>query len=153
MCSSDLNSFSNRNKLYLHLLCYIKHQFYYRHDVLVDIFLKSTHTAVNSAKNKLHDFEKENRSERNKAIRNLSSTNKESRELIEKITKVLKSPILSEPGKLTKIEALVDDYNNQNTLLEKERIMLLEKSLDKISSNQTYFDALESASIKLQHNV
>ena len=151
--TSQLNSFSNRNKLYLHLLCYIKHQFYYRHDVLVDIFLKSTHTAVNSAKNKLHDFEKENRSERNKAIRNLSSNNKESRELIEKITKVLKSPILSEPGKLTKIEALVDDYNNQNTLLEKERIMLLEKSLDKISSNQTYFDALESASIKLQHKV
>ena len=151
--TSQLNSFSDKNKLYLHLLCYIKHQFYHRHDVLVDIFLKSTHTAVNYAKNKLHDIEKENRSERNKAIKNLSYTNKESRELIEKITEVLKSPILSESGKVAKIEALVDDYNNQNTILEKERIMLLEKSLDKISSNQTYFDALESASIKLQHKV
>lgn len=151
--TSQLNSFSDKNKLYLHLLCYIKHQFYYRHDVLIDIFLKSTNMAVNSAKNKLHDSEKENRSERNKAIKNLSSTNKESRELIEKITEILKSPILSESGKMAKIEALVNDYNSHNTLLEKERILLLEKSLDKISSNQTYFDALESASIKLQHKV
>ena len=151
--TSQLSSFSDKNKLYLYLLCYIKHQFYYRHDVLVDIFLKSTQSAVNFAKNKLHDFEKQNRSERNKAIKNLSSTNKEARELIEKITEILKSPILSEVGKISKIETLVGEYNNQNTLLEKERIILLEKSLDKISSNQTYFDALESASIKLQHRV
>ncbi len=151
--TSQLNSFSDKNKLYLYLLCYIKHQFYYRHDVLVDIFLKSTQTAVNFAKNKLRDFEKENRSERNKAIKKLSATNKESRELIEKITEAIKSPILSESGKVGTIEALIDDYHNHNTLLEQEHIMLLEKSLDRISSNQTYFDALESASIKLQHKV
>ena len=151
--TSQLNSFSDKNKLYLYLLCYIKHQFYYRHDVLVDIFLKSTQTAVNFAKNKLHDFEKENRSERNKAIKKLSATNKESRELIEKITEVIKSPILSESGKVGTIETLIDDYHNHNTLLEQEHIMLLEKSLDRISSNQIYFDALESASIKLQHKV
>lgn len=151
--TSQLNSFSDKNKLYLYLLCYIKHQFYYRHDVLVDIFLKSTQAAVNFAKNKLHDFEKENRSERNKAIKNLSATSKGSRELIENITETLKSPILSGVGKLAKIETLVDEYNNRDTKLEKERVILLEKSLDKISSNQTYFDALESASIKLQHKV
>lgn len=32
----QLNQFSNKNKLYLHLLCYIKHQFYFRHDILIN---------------------------------------------------------------------------------------------------------------------
>lgn len=151
--TSQLNSFSDKNKLYLYLLCYIKHQFYYRHDVLVAIFLKSTQSAVNFAKNKLRDFEKENRSERNKAIKKLSTTSKESRELIEKITEAVNSPILSASGKLATIETLINDYHDHNSLLEKENIMLLEKALDRISSNQTYFDALESISIKLQNKV
>lgn len=151
--TSQLNSFSDKNKLYLYLLCYIKHQFYYRHDVLVGIFLKSTQSAVNFAKNKLRDFEKENRSERNKAIKKLSSKSKESRELIEKITEAVNSPIMSASGKLATIEVLINDYHNHNTLLEKENILLLEKALDRISSNQTYFDALESISIKLQNKV
>lgn len=86
--TSQLNSLSDKNKVCLYLLCYIKQQFYHRHDIMVDIFLKSTHAAVNSAKNKLHILEKENRAERNKAIRKLSSANKGSRELIEKITEV-----------------------------------------------------------------
>ena len=106
----QLSSFADRNKLYLYLLCYIKHQFYHRHDVMIDIFLKSTHAAVNSAKKQLNRFEKENRAERNKAIKKLSSANKGSRELIEKITETVKSPILSESGKVTKIEELVDYY-------------------------------------------
>ena len=149
----QLSSFTDKNKLYLYLLCYIKHQFYHRHDVMIDIFLKSTHAAVNSAKKQLNRFEKENRAERNKAIKKLSSANKGSRELIEKITETVKSPILSESGKVTKIEELVDYYNNQYNLLEKDQLMKLEASLDKAANNQTYFDALESMSIKLQRRV
>lgn len=149
----QLNSFADKNKLYLYLLCYIKHQFYHRHDVMIDIFLKSTQAAVNSAKKQLNRLEKENRVERNKAIKKLSLANKGSRELIEKITVTVKSPILSESGKVAKIEELVDLYNNQCDLLEKEHLIKLEQSLDKVSSNQAYFDALESMSIKLQRRV
>ena len=54
---------------------------------------------------------------------------------------------------MAKIEELVDYYNNQYNLLEKDQLMKLEASLDKVASNQTYFDALESMAIKLQRRV
>src|SRR5690606_3063209 len=69
----QLNQFPDRNKIYFHLLCYIKHQFYYRHDMLADIFLKSVQAAINAAYTQLNQLEKNNRSERNKAIRKLSA--------------------------------------------------------------------------------
>lgn len=149
----QLMSFSEKNKMYLHLLCYIKHQFFQRHDVLVDILLKSTTAATNAAQKNLHIFEKENRHERNKAIKSLSIANKGSREVIDKITEIVKPPILSEPGKIAEIEKLVDHYNCQNSMLNKENIIELEKSLDATSSNKAYFDALESMSKKLQRRI
>jgi TnpA family transposase len=147
----QLNQFPNKNKLYLYLLCYIKHQFYYRHDVLVDIFLKSTQASINAANVQLNQLEKNNRSERNKAIRKLSAANKGSRELIEKITEIVKSPILLGTAKLEQIEVLVDQYNIQHDSAEKNKLVTLEESLDKISKNRTFLDALESVSLKLQH--
>jgi len=149
----QLNQFPNKNKLYLHLLCYIKHQFYYRHDVLVDIFLKSTQASVNAANVQLNQLEKNSRSERNKAIRKLSAANKESRELIEKITEIVKSHVILGGSKLEQIEALVDQYNIQHNSSEKSKLVTLEESLDKISKNLTFLDAIESRSLKLQHRV
>jgi TnpA family transposase len=149
----QLNQFPNKNKLYLHLLCYIKHQFYYRHDVLVDIFLKSTQASINAANAQLNQLENNNRSERNKTIKKLSATNKNSRELIEKITEIVKSPTLSVKAKLEQIEFLIDQYNTKHDTSEKSKLIQFEQSLDKISKNQTFFDALESVSIKLQRRV
>jgi TnpA family transposase len=149
----QLNQFPNKNKLYLHLLCYIKYQFYYRHDVLVDIFLKSTQASINAANIQLNQLEKNSRSERNKAIRKLSAANKGSRELIERITEIVKSPILLGVAKLEQIESLVDQYNIQHDSAEKNKLVALEESLDKISKNRTFLDALEAVSLKLQHRV
>jgi len=149
----QLNKFSNKNKLYLYLLSYIKHQFYSRHDVIIDVFLRSVRTAINHANNKLTKIEKENCSERNKAIKKLSENNKSSRVLIEKITETVKFPLLSGPEKLVKIETLVDNYNEQNTTLERNCVIQIENSLDKISKNESFFDALESFSRKLQGKV
>ena len=115
--------------------------------------MKSTRAAINAANIQLNQLEKNSRSERNKAIRKLSATNKDSRELIEKITGVVKSPVLSGSAKLKQIENLVDQYNIQHDLLEKDKLARLEKSLDRITENQTFFDALESMSLKLQRRV
>ena len=38
----QLNQFKTRNKAYLYLLAFIQHQYYYRHDMLVDSFLVPT---------------------------------------------------------------------------------------------------------------
>lgn len=149
----QLNQFTNKNKLYLHLLSYIKHNFYYRHDVLIDILLKSAGAAISAADKKLQQIEKENRAERNKAIKKLSRTNKDSRELIEKITDIITSPVLSESGKLSKIEEYLNHYHTDHDTVEKQRIILLERSLNETGNNQEYFNALEALSFKLQRRV
>jgi hypothetical protein len=135
------------------LLCYIKHQFYYRHDVLVDIFLKSVRSSINVANKKITLAEKINRNERNKAIKQLSASNKDSRELIEKISNIINSPILSGPGKLSEIELLINHYHEQHDISENERLDYLDLVLNKISQNEALFDMLESVSLKLQRRV
>jgi hypothetical protein len=149
----QLSQFTNKNKLYLHLLGYIKHQFYFRHDILIDIFLKSTKSSINSTKNKQEEIEKENRPLRNKAIKNLSANNKNSRVLIEKITEVLKSPIYTDSGKVLHIDELIKCYYSKHGKVSSQEEIELENSLDNISKNQTYFDALEMMSLKLQRRV
>ena len=151
--TDQLNSFANKNKVYLYLLCYIKHQFYSRQDVLVDILLKSVKSMVNAANIQMNQTEKKTRGERNKAIGKLSTSNKDSREVLEKITEIIKSSILLEPEKLIRIEALVDQYNIQHDPSMKQEIITIEKELNDLSKNRTFFDALESMSIKLQNRV
>jgi TnpA family transposase len=149
----QLSQFPNKYKAYLYLLAYIKHQFYLRHDSCVDILIKSTQAAINAANSQLNQLEKQTRSSRNKAIKKLSKSNKNSRELIEDITKIVKSLTLSEVDKLAQITALVDEFHAQHDIEETLTMIQLEQSLDEMTKNKTYFDALESVSLKLQHKV
>ncbi|MBY0461977.1 MAG: Tn3 family transposase [Alphaproteobacteria bacterium] len=148
----QLTQFADKNKVYLYLLCYVKHQFFYRQDALTDIFLKSVQAALNSAYSKANQDEQSNRSSRNQAIRQLSSSHKSSRKLIEEITAIIKNSELASEAKVFQVESLVDAYNAQNTSAQSQLIEL-ENSLDKIAKNQTFFEALESLSLKLQRRV
>lgn len=148
----QLTQFADKNKVYLYLLCYVKHQFFYRQDALTDIFLKSVQASVNSAYSKVNRDEQSNRSSRNQAIRQLSSSHKSSRKLIEEITIIIKNSQLASETKVSQVESLVDAYNAQNTSTHSQLIEL-ENFLDKVAKNQTFFDALELLSLKLQRRV
>ena len=105
--SFQLNQFPDKNKVYLHLLYYIKHQFYIRHDLLVDILLKSTQSSLNSSQKKETKQEAKSRGNRNKAIQKVVSSSQNSREVLEKITAIIQSlePV-SPLEKYTRIETL-----------------------------------------------
>lgn len=150
--ATQLTSFVSKSKTYLHLLCYIKHQFYFRQDTLIDIFLKSTQTAVNVSHRETDNLEKQTRFERNKAIKKLSSSHKNSRELLERITAIVKSQTVDASDKVLQIEKLVDAYNTLNAT-SAQQLIQFEESLDKIGKNQLSFDSLESSSLKLQRRV
>ncbi len=149
----QLSQFNNKNKLYMYLLCYIKHNFYYRQDTLIDILLRSVRAVNNAANKKFQQLERENRAKHNRAIKKLSKTSKDSRELIEEITGIIKSPVLSEAGKLLKIETSLNHYHAEHDEAEKQRLMELEKTLHESSNNQVFFNALEALSFKLQRKV
>jgi len=149
----QLTQFANKNKVYLYLLGYIKHQFFYRQDALTDIFLKSVQASINSVYSKVSQDEQSSRSSRNQAIRQLSCSHKSSRKLIGEITKIIKDSQLSSKNKVSQIEHLVDTYNAQITPTQQTHLIALENSLDKIAKNQTFFDSLESISLRLQRRV
>ena len=54
---SRLKQFPDKNKLHLHLMAFISHQFYHYQDTLVDVLLKSVQAAKNTALNQLHSQE------------------------------------------------------------------------------------------------
>ena len=152
--SFQLNQFPDKNKAYLHLLCYIKHQFYIRHDLLVDIQLKATQTGINGAKQKETNHEMNNRDNRNKAIHKLLSSNKTSRDVLAEITTIIHSKEPATPlEKLTRIETLVNAHNAHNTENDQIHIMKFEQTLTKIANNQFHFDSLEDVSRKTQLRV
>jgi len=149
----QINGFTNKNNLFLHLLAYIKHQYYFRQDILVDIFLKSVQSIINTAKKETLNQEKASRSNRNKAIKKLMHSNKDSRLLVEKITTIIKSTDLSGQNKLSQIEALIDQHHQQHDEQEKEQLIAIENTLDKDIKNQDLLNVLELLSIRLQRRV
>ena len=144
---------TNQYKLYLQLLCYIKHQFYFRHDCLMDIFLISVRVSINAANKRQDESEKVTRSERNHAIRACSTSNKSMRDLLDSIVNTVHSPTLSDTGKVDKIKELVTKQQLELGEPEKEQLELLDHILDTSGKETAFFDALEQASLKLQNRV
>lgn len=148
----QLNQFPNKNKAYLHLIAFIKHEYYIRHDLLLDIFLKSVQASVNASLKHISKAEWQNRTEKNKSIKRLARTSKDSRLLISKISEVIKSSALSPKIKLSNIEALIDEFQAEHDEIDQKNIKQLEASLNS-STDKTYFEILESLSVKLQRRV
>lgn len=157
--SAQISKFSNKYKLFLHITAYIKHQYYYRQDILVDIFLKSVKSvksvksSVNLAKKQILNQEKTNRSDKNKAIKKLTQSSCDTRTLIEEISNIIKSDELTEVIKVSKIENLIDEYHEEHTEHEKQKLIAIEKYLNKSIKQQDLLDMLESLSIRLQRRV
>ena len=149
----QINQFPNKMKSFLYLIGYIKHQYYLRHDTLVDIFLKSTHAANNAARKKELEFNQLQKPAQQKAFKTLTFVGKSSRALINEMRITVKSPTLLEAHKLATIEALLDEYDTQHDKMTIDNVIKMEESLELAKDNRVYYDALETLSIKLQHRV
>lgn len=149
----QINQFPNKMKSFLYLIGYIKHQFYLRHDTLVDIFLKSVHTANNTARKKELELDQQQKPAQQKAFKTITLAGKSSRALINKMRITLKSTTLLESDKLATIETLLNEYDIQHDKNSVDNVIKLEDSLESTKDNRVYFDSLEALSLKLQHRV
>jgi TnpA family transposase len=150
---SQIKQFFDRNKTYLHLIAFIQHQYYLRQDTLVDILLRCVQSSKNTTIKNLNKAEQLSRSERKAAVRHLTKSNRNYKVLINDITEITKSPILTDSGKVKKISELIAEHEHQKEEIEQQKLELFEKSLDSIAKDKDYFDILEKLSIKLQHRV
>ena len=92
---SQIRQFPDPNKIYLHLIAFIQHQYYLRQDTFVDILLKCIQTVKNTTAKRLNEADQLSRPERKAAVRHLTKSNRNYRELIDEITEALiKAPYL-----------------------------------------------------------
>ena len=82
----QINQFKTKYKAYLYLLSFIQHQYYYRHDMLVDVFLKSVQSSASQADKKTREHNSKLKKERKEFILKLTGTQKVSEKLINDIS-------------------------------------------------------------------
>ena len=150
---SQLTSLDRTSTLPLYLLAYIQHNYYLRHDQLVDVLLKSVKTMIHAAHRYANEQEQLTRKNRNQAIKCLTKTHRSAQLVIDNITTIIQSATLSDADKLATITTTIQDYHQQQTDDDKEKITAFEKQLDTIANRDAFFDALTTLSNKLQRRV
>ncbi|HIN69118.1 MAG TPA: Tn3 family transposase [Methylococcales bacterium] len=150
---SQLHKFSDKNNLYLHLIAFIEHQIYSRHDYFVDILLKSVQTAKNSAHHKLSYVDNKSRKERQVAVQKVAKINRYRGDLIDEIRKITASSVLNDTGKVSAIEMLLGNYHQTISEKEQEDLQKCEDLLENFANNQALYNHLESGSVRLQNRV
>ncbi|MBL4789911.1 MAG: DUF4158 domain-containing protein, partial [Kordiimonadaceae bacterium] len=151
---SQLLDFPDRNKTYLYLLAFIRHQYFMRQDTLVDIFMKCVRSAINTVNAKLRSQDKATKAEKRQAIKALGEAHKHSKLLLAGIINIVRqSPALTPHEKIEKIEILINDYEAQQTELEKHKLLRFEKALHQEGHNLDYYDMLEKQSLSLQRKI
>lgn len=150
---TQLNTFPNRLKRYLHLLAFIQHQYSLRQDLLMDIFLKTTQAGLNAATKEEDRRDLGLRAEQAEAIRVVSRAHKSAQRLLSEIAHIARCGDLPANERLAKIEQLLSDHealqNDQAQDILQRSEQLLVRQVD---PTKTY-DALEKQSVKLQFRV
>lgn len=145
----QLTQFTDKENVYLHLLGFVKHNYFARQDSLVDALMKSVTSTLHKASSKQAEHERSVKEERDKAIQELSKSHKSISKLAKDIISIVESQFVTPNEKYYKIEELVFDYQKSDeidySLLEE-----LDNQLRKESKNQTYYQLLESLSLRLQ---
>ena len=148
----QLSQFPNRNKLYIHLLGFIQHQFYQRQDNLVDVLLKSVTATTHRVNRELALLDKNYKAERDRAIQALSIAHQSAAQLAKAVITIVNSEHATPNEKYYKIEALVNDYEttDDNSLA---LINGLETQLQQEHLKDRYYAHLEGQSKRLQRRV
>ena len=78
----------DRHKKALYILCFIMHQYYLMHDLLMDIVIRAVKGTQSAVKQIQKDLDFEGRDQRNKAINKLSKFARKSKNIIRKYNKL-----------------------------------------------------------------
>ncbi len=143
----------NDNKRYLYLLAFIRHQFFSRQDALVDTFMKCVASSANKVREKIKENENSLRESRQKAIKVLSETSKNSRQLLDEIKTIVKGYNATANEKFYKIKQLIEESDNNDDSPTEKNITDLEKTLLSEANNEAYYAAIKDHSLALQNRV
>ena len=149
----QLLQFPNRHKAYLHLLAFIKHQFYRRQDHSIDVLLKSVTAARSFIRKQLNQQDQVKQKERNLAIEALRQAQLTASQFANGVIAITHTANATPNEKYYKIEALVHDYLASLDPVDVDRFASLDSDIQKARKNSSYYDLLSSSSLKLQRRV
>lgn len=150
---SQIKQFPDKNKTYLHLVAFIQHQYSLRQDTFIDISLKCVQSAKNTLTSRLTETEQISRTERKAAARYYIKSDDNYKDLVDTITDITKSVVLTAEGKVEKISEIITEHRRQREETEQRKLDLFKKSLDSVAKDKDYFDILEKLSARLQQRI
>ena len=138
---------------YLHLLCFITHQYYHLHDLLMDALLIAVQNTLNTCKREHKDQYYDKRGKRNKAIRSLvENVENVACNPLTHIEKIVFEDHLVDSEKVRRVQDILQQHQVQYEALQ-EQISQVKKGLQKNVEEEAYYEMLEKKSIKLQNKV
>lgn len=149
----QLSQFTSRFKTYLHLLAFIKHQFYKRQDQAIDVLLKSVSSVVNQAKKSVKQQHQTRKQEHDLAVQELRQVQLTATQFANGVVAISRSTVATINEKYYKIEAMVDDYLSQIDESKMARIDTLAAEIESDTKNSFYYETLTTLSAKLQRRV
>ena len=141
----------DKNKQYLHLICFINHQYCLRQDLLADILLLSVRNAENAVSKEEKSLAYQYTTLYEHAFNTMSNIRTSYKELIKQIESIVKTPTIPDTDKVIKIDQLLNNYRAQ----QPEHDSCDNEIKDNLSNlhSKNYYSILATTSQKLQNRV
>ena len=138
---------------YLLLIAFVIHQYYRLNDVLVEILIQASQTAINTSAREHKESFYEARRDRHQIINNVSKSMINHISTLQKIEEVIHGHELTNEDKVKIVESLLPKKKISEYFEIQKQLTLLEKESTRIIKDDDYYDIMESRSIKLQNRV
>ncbi|HRD71151.1 MAG TPA: hypothetical protein PK657_13550 [Legionella sp.] len=142
------------DKRYLHIICFLVHQYQLRQDIFADILLNCVKTTENAAtKNEKEQIFKQ-KDKQKETLQLLSDARIFYKAQLKKIEKLATSPVLNDSVKVQQIRLLLEDYHQHQEIYSPDPKLgeSTKQALDEMNA-QNYYQILEDLSLKLQNRV
>ena len=138
---------------YLHLVCFIAHQFYRLQDTLVEILLKVVQTALNACTRHLKESHYAARTEQRRAMRTfVNAVDQGALSPLSAIETIAFNAQLSDTEKVQHIQELLTSRSPQRQAAE-EQLVSFRAQTQRDAHDADYYDVLAKTSRKLQNRV
>ena len=136
---------------HLHLLCFIAHQYFHLHDLLMDTLLMAARSASNACKQEDRNQYYDGRADRQDAARSLvDHVERMACDPLNRIESIVFQKRLSDAEKVRRIQEVLHQGGEQREAL-KQQITRFKEDLQQVSEERADFEVLEQKSVKLQN--
>jgi TnpA family transposase len=138
---------------YLHLVCFVAHQFYRLQDTLIDILLKAVQNSLNACKRRHKDQYYAARTEQRRALQTfVNRIDQGALSPLQAIEAIAFGSELTDTEKVQGIQKVLTDGKSQRQKA-KEEVVSFKTQAERDAADADYYDVLAKQSRKLQNRV